>query len=81
MGLKKFYLLLVCALAIAAMTRATRSTRAFDGEAYAIKGGTVVTVTGETIKNGVVVVRKGLIESVARASRFPLTLASWMRRG
>jgi imidazolonepropionase-like amidohydrolase len=64
MRLKKFYPLLVCAVAIAMMTRATHSTHAFDGEAYAIKGGTVVTVTGETIKNGVVVIRKGLIAAV-----------------
>lgn len=33
-------------------------------ETYAIKGGTVVTVTGATIPNGVVVIRNGLISDV-----------------
>ncbi|HEX4948305.1 MAG TPA: amidohydrolase family protein [Blastocatellia bacterium] len=33
-------------------------------ETYAIKGGTVVTVTGATIPNGVVVIRNGLIADV-----------------
>ncbi len=37
---------------------------AFDGEAYAIKGGAVVTVTGATIQKGTVIIRKGLIEAV-----------------
>jgi imidazolonepropionase-like amidohydrolase len=37
---------------------------AFDGDAYAIKGGTVVTVTGATIEKGTVVIRNGLIEAV-----------------
>lgn len=36
----------------------------FDGDAYAIKGGTVVTVTGATIQKGTVVIRNGLIEAV-----------------
>jgi len=71
MRLKKFYFLLVCALAIAAMPRAAHSIRAFDGEAYAIKGGTVVTVTGETIRNGVVVIRKGLITAVGADVAIP----------
>jgi imidazolonepropionase-like amidohydrolase len=37
---------------------------AFEGDAYAIKGGTVVTVTGATIDKGTVVIRNGLIEAV-----------------
>src|SRR5262249_47688971 len=37
---------------------------AFDGDAYAIKGGTVVTVTGATIQKGTVIIRNGLIEAV-----------------
>ncbi|MBO0861584.1 MAG: amidohydrolase, partial [Chloracidobacterium sp.] len=37
---------------------------AFDGDAYAIKGGTVVTVTGGTIQKGTVIIRNGLIEAV-----------------
>ncbi len=40
------------------------ATRAFDGEAYALRGGMVVTVTGATIQKGTVVVRNGLIEAV-----------------
>ncbi|HYE74342.1 MAG TPA: hypothetical protein VEF04_13470, partial [Blastocatellia bacterium] len=62
-------LMLVC---IATLTLAaplyfafqTKAARAIDGEAYAIRGGTVVTVTGETIPNGVVVIRNGLIVAV-----------------
>lgn len=42
----------------------TTSARVIEGEAYAIRGGTVVTVTGETIANGVVVIRNGLIVAV-----------------
>ena len=41
-----------------------KDARAFDGEAYALRGGTVVTVTGATIQKGTVVVRNGLIEAV-----------------
>ncbi|MDX2031313.1 MAG: amidohydrolase family protein [Blastocatellia bacterium] len=72
MRLNKFYLSLLCAIAIAALlTMRPQSTRAFDGEAYAIKGGTVVTVTGETIKNGVIVVRNGLIAAVGAGIPVP----------
>src|SRR5215510_2074294 len=41
-----------------------RRAAAFDGDAYAIKGGTVVTVTGATIQKGTVIIRNGLIEAV-----------------
>src|SRR5262247_3433259 len=41
-----------------------RKAAAFDGDAYAIKGGTVVTVTGATIQKGTVIIRNGLIEAV-----------------
>jgi imidazolonepropionase-like amidohydrolase len=70
---KKFYLAFACALSLAAMALATIvirqysapvSARVLEGEAYAIKGGAVVTVTGATIKNGVVVIRDGLIATV-----------------
>ncbi len=40
-------------------------------ETYAIKGGTVVTVTGATIPNGVVVVRNGLIAAVGADVTIP----------
>jgi len=41
-----------------------RRAAAFEGDAYAIKGGTVVTVTGATIQKGTVIIRNGLIEAV-----------------
>jgi imidazolonepropionase-like amidohydrolase len=67
--MKKFQriLTLTCALALAATPPlATRRAMAsaVEGETYAIRGGTVVTVTGETIQNGVVVIRDGLIIAV-----------------
>jgi imidazolonepropionase-like amidohydrolase len=58
---------LAFALALSAVAfYAPRINRAaaFDGDAYAIKGGTVVTVTGATIQKGTVIIRNGLIEAV-----------------
>ena len=56
---------LVCASALLVSNLPwINTTRAFDGEAYALRGGTIVTVTGATIQKGTVVVRNGLIESV-----------------
>lgn len=44
---------------------ATRQTaQAYEGEAYAIRGAQIITVTGATIPKGTVVVRNGLIEAV-----------------
>ena len=65
----KFYLTIVCAVTVALMAFISpvllpKTASAMDGEAYAIKGGTVVTVTGATIRNGVVIVRNGLISAV-----------------
>jgi imidazolonepropionase-like amidohydrolase len=59
-------LTLACALALSVVAIfAPRLNRAaFDGDAYAIKGGAVVTVTGATIQKGTVIIRKGLIEAV-----------------
>jgi imidazolonepropionase-like amidohydrolase len=58
-------LFLVLISALTALPLARRAeTRAIEGEAWAIKGGTVVTVTGATIPKGVVVIRNGLIEAV-----------------
>ncbi|HKQ74214.1 MAG TPA: amidohydrolase family protein [Blastocatellia bacterium] len=60
-------LTLAFALALSAVAvYAPRFNRAeaFDGDAYAIKGGAVVTVTGATIPKGTVIIRKGLIEAV-----------------
>ena len=59
---KKFYLTLVVVLTAALM--GVGAANAFEGEAYAIRGGTVVTVTGGTIQKGTVIVRNGLIEAV-----------------
>src|SRR5262249_48107969 len=50
--------------AVAIYTPRIKTAAAFDGDAYAIKGGTVVTVSGATIPKGTVVVRNGLIEAV-----------------
>src|SRR5689334_732234 len=66
MKLRKFSLTLICVLALASVSFEVRPAqgRAFDGEAYAIKGATIVTVTGETIPKGTVVIRNGLIAAV-----------------
>jgi len=50
--------------AVAIYAPRIKTALAFDGDAYAIKGGTVVTVTGATIQKGTVIIRKGLIEAV-----------------
>src|SRR5215510_1235420 len=74
MRLKAFSLTFVYAvalIAVAIFAFRPSSIRAFDGEAYAIKGGTVVTVTGETIKNGIVVIRNGLITAVGADITIP----------
>jgi len=44
---------------------------AYEGEAYAIRGATIVTVTGTTIPKGTVVVRNGLIEAVGAEVSIP----------
>ncbi|MBL8203970.1 MAG: amidohydrolase family protein [Blastocatellia bacterium] len=56
------YLQLVLALSLLLLAR--HSVSAQTGETYAIKGGTIVTVTGAIIPNGVVVIRNGLIAAV-----------------
>ncbi len=43
----------------------------FDGEAVAIRGGTVVTVSGATIQKGTVVIRGGLITAVGADVAIP----------
>jgi imidazolonepropionase-like amidohydrolase len=53
----------VCSLIGAPLVRSA-ALRVADPEVYAIKGGTIVTGTGATIPNGVVVVRDGLIAAV-----------------
>jgi imidazolonepropionase-like amidohydrolase len=48
-----------------------QAVHAYEGEAYAIRGATVVTVTGAVIPNGTVVVRNGLIEAVGAEVAVP----------
>lgn len=67
MKLRKSYVTLVCVcLLLATMTlRFTPNSAAANAaDVYAIKGATVVTVSGATIRNGVVIIRDGLIEAV-----------------
>jgi imidazolonepropionase-like amidohydrolase len=47
------------------------AARAYEGEAYALRGGTVVTVTGALIQRGTVVIRNGLIEAVGAGINVP----------
>lgn len=74
MKLRKLTLTSVCTALLAAaasFSLGPGTTGAYEGEAYALKGGTVVTVTGDTIKNGVVVIRNGLIASVGADGAIP----------
>jgi imidazolonepropionase-like amidohydrolase len=50
--------------AVAFVAPRVKTAHASNADAYAIKGGTVVTVTGATIQKGTVVIRNGLIEAV-----------------
>ncbi len=52
------------ALTVAALIAARTGSAQSQGEAYAIRGGTVVTVTGAVIQKGTIVVRNGLIQAV-----------------
>ena len=45
--------------------------QADGGEAYALQGGTIVTVTGGVIQKGTIVIRKGLIEAVGAGIPIP----------
>lgn len=67
MKLRTFSLALACVLALAVSASflvRPNQARSFEGEAYAIKGATIVTVTGATIQKGTVVIRNGLIAAV-----------------
>ncbi len=63
----KFHLVSVLSLFLLASCHGHAQTN----ETYAIKGGTVVTVTGATIPNGVVVIRNGLIAAVGANLTIP----------
>ncbi len=70
----KRLLTFICTLAIiasAALLAHHQTARAFEGEAYAIRGATIVTVTGAIIPKGNVVVRNGLIEAVGPEAAIP----------
>ncbi|MBO0797612.1 MAG: amidohydrolase family protein [Blastocatellia bacterium] len=73
---KKYHLTLFCVLTLtfaASISLLMRSTsaRTFEGEAYAIQGATIVTVTGATIQKGSIVIRNGLIEAVGADISIP----------
>lgn len=61
---------IVFSLAVSPLVRRAFLNTA-DPEVYAIKGGTVVTGTGATIPNGVVVIRDGLIAAVGADVAIP----------
>jgi imidazolonepropionase-like amidohydrolase len=61
-------LVLVGAASIAA---SLSGARAFEGETYALRGGTIVTVTGATITNGTLVIRNGLIADIGQGIAIP----------
>ena len=67
------YLQLVLVLFLLFLAR--HSVSAQTGETYAIKGGTIVTVTGAIIPNGVVVIRNGLIAAVGADVAVPADCA------
>jgi imidazolonepropionase-like amidohydrolase len=54
----------IATLSVAALFAARTGSAQSQGEAYAIRGGTVVTVTGAVIQKGTVVIRNGLIQAV-----------------
>ncbi|MDX2041730.1 MAG: amidohydrolase family protein [Acidobacteriota bacterium] len=59
------------ALTVAVLIAARTGSAQSQGEAYAIRGGTVVTVTGAVIQKGTVVVRNGLIQAVGADVAIP----------
>jgi len=54
----------IATLSMATLFAARTGSAQSQGEAYAIRGGTVVTVTGAVIQKGTVVIRNGLIQAV-----------------
>lgn len=74
MKLRTFSLTLACVLALAVSVPVLvrpNQARGFEGDAYAIKGATIVTVTGATIQKGTVVIRDGLIVAVGADVQVP----------
>lgn len=62
---------LILAVSLTILFARHAATRGLEGEAWAIKGGTVVTVSGTTIPEGVVVIRNGLIVEVGANISIP----------
>ena len=67
---KRFFFVLALALVMCAAFVAQRQA-AFEGEAYAIRGANIITVTGAAIPKGNIVVRNGLIEAVGTEAAIP----------
>lgn len=61
----------IAMLSVAALVAVRTGSAQSQGEAYAIRGGTVVTVTGAVIQKGTVVVRNGLIQAVGVDVQIP----------
>lgn len=61
----------IATLSVAALVAVRTGSAQSQGEAYAIRGGTVVTVTGAVIQKGTVVVRNGLIQAVGVDVQIP----------
>lgn len=64
----RFFRLALLACSLFSVYSAAAQTRA---DVYAITGARIVTVSGETIEKGTVVVRDGLIEAVGASARVP----------
>src|SRR5580765_612801 len=55
----------------ASIAASLSGARASEGETYALRGGTIVTVTGATIPNGTLVIRDGLIADIGQGIAIP----------
>jgi len=55
----------------ASIAASLSGARASEGETYALRGGTIVTVTGATITNGTLVIRDGLIADIGQGIAIP----------
>ena len=63
--------LAILLFSMSAVARLPIAVRADGGESVALRGATVVTVTGATIQKGTVIIRNGLIESVGEDIAIP----------
>ena len=65
------YLRLSCFVAILLILTSSVYAQLSNSESYAIKGATIVTVSGATIPNGTVIIRNGLIAAVGAEVNVP----------